>query len=169
MLRHILVISMISFLVVWLKKYHKYFLDFLNLSQWQAIGQRGSIYTTRKSAQINHLVFQHYFLWCNYWLFDSRNIINTWFLNASHWPAIGQRGFNLHGRKNRSDQSRPKCKAVKIRIITFMYYIHSIFIMGITTVVFWTYDALQRWISCCYGVCVIDEQQNWTEDLTFCE
>ena len=54
-------------------------------------------------------------------------------------------GFNLHGRKNRSDQSRPKCKAVKIRIITFMYYIHSIFIMGITwgAIVFWTY-ALQK-------------------------
>ena len=27
-----------------------------------------------------------------FWLFDSRNIINAWFLNASHWPAIGQAG-----------------------------------------------------------------------------
>ena len=103
---------------------------FLNVSHWPLIGQACSIYSARKVAQINHSVFRHYafmiylpVVWLKkyhkYLILKCESLTS----NRSGW-------FNLHGRKNRSDQSRPKCKAVKIRIITFMYYIHSIFIMG---------------------------------------
>ena len=72
------------------------------------------------------------FLWYIYWLFDSRNTINTKIiLNASHWPAIGQAGSIYTAGKSAQINPAPSARLSRFGSSPcFMYYIHSIFIMG---------------------------------------
>ena len=92
-------------------------------------------------------------LWYIYRLFDSKNIINTWFLNASHWPPIGQAGSIYTAGKTAQINPAPSARLSRFgsspSCITFTLFLSWGIIWGV--IVFWTY-ALQRLINCCYGV-----------------